>query len=106
MKKYLLTILLAVGVSTLFSQTEDSTSIFQYRVGFSQDGSFSPETLSSNMRDLFKSHVDFNQTLNQFIFTTNEDITQADLSKNLDMIVTYFKKIDLTKLRPLGESTN
>lgn len=106
MKKYLLTILLALGVSPLFSQSVDSTSIFQYRVGFSQDGSFSPETLSSNMRDLFKSNIDFNQTLNQFIFTTKEDITQADLSKNLDMIVTYFKKIDLTKLRPLGESTN
>jgi hypothetical protein len=122
MKKYLFTILLAVGFSQLFSQNKDSVqteevldveylqteetalvdsigSFFQYRVEFIQNGSYIKEDVTANIRDLFKSDVSFNQTLNQFIFTTKKDMTQYELSENLSMVVTYFKKIDLMKLK-------
>lgn len=122
MKKYLFTILLAVGFSQLFSQNKDSVqteevldveylqteettlvdsigSFFQYRIEFIQNGSYIKEDVTASIRDLFKSDVSFNQTLNQFIFTTKKDMTQYELSENLSMVVTYFKKIDLMKLK-------
>jgi hypothetical protein len=129
MKKYLFTILLAVGFSQLFSQNKDSVqteevldveylqaeettlvdsigSFFQYRVEFIQNCSYIKEDVTANIRDLFKSDVSFNQTLNQFIFTTKKDMTQYELSENLSMVVTYFKKIDLMRLSSLNKSSN
>lgn len=129
MKKYIITILLAVGLTPLFSQTKDSVqtedvldveylqieettlvdstgNLFQYRVEFIQNGPYLKEDVTASIRDLFKSDVIFNQTLNQFIFTTKKDMTQYELSKNLSMIVTYFKKIDLMRLSSLNKSAN
>lgn len=129
MKKYIITILLAVGLTPLFSQTKDSAqteevldveylqteettlvdsigSVFQYRVEFIQNGPYIKEDVTASIKDLFKSDVSFNQTLNQFIFTTKKDMTQYELSENLSMIVTYFKKIDLMRLSSLNKSSN
>jgi len=129
MKKYIVTILLAVGTTPLFSQTKDSVqteevldveytetpsistvdstgNLFQYRVEFIQNGPYIKEDVAASIRDLFKSDVSFNQTLNQFIFTTKKDMTQYELSKNLSMVVTYFKKIDLMRLSSLNKSSN
>lgn len=129
MKKYIVTILLSVGLTPLFSQTKDSVqteevldveylqteettlvdsigSFFQYRIEFIQNGSYIKEDVTASIRDLFKSDVSFNQTLNQFIFTTKKDMTQYELSENLSMVVTYFKKIDLMRLSSLNKSSN
>jgi hypothetical protein len=71
-----------------------------------QNGSYIKEDVTASIKDLFKSDVSFNQTLNQFIFTTKKDMTQYELSENLSMVVTYFKKIDLMRLSSLNKSSN
>ena len=119
MKKYLFTILLFLGTIPIFCQTtdttkseellddeyreiqknEDDSTFYQYRLSFSQvNSSYVAEDIKLNMRDLFKSDISFNEILNQFIFTTNRNLTQIEISKNLSVVVTYFKKIDLSRL--------
>ena len=49
------------------------------------------------MRDYFESEIVFNETLKQFIFISEKELTQAEIAKNFAINVNYFKKLSLVK---------
>ena len=98
--KNIVLILFVVLVSfKSFSQTQDSLLIkedssltnYLYRVKF--DDNFVKQTLIETMTEMFKTKIEYNKDLNQYIFVTNEDIDQSELSKNLAQQVTFFRKV-------------
>lgn len=83
-----------------FSQTVDSTTtsdIFHYRISLSDVTSPTlSQDVKSQMFDIFKTKVDFNDELNQFMFSSAEDLDEHNLLSKLNAYqIIYFKKTKL-----------
>lgn len=74
---------LKVSVDTVFS--------YQYRLTFNQG--YNNPTLIDSMSDYFRTKVEYNKDLNQFIFVSNKDMEQSEISLNFSQEITLFRKI-------------
>ena len=107
MKKYLITAAIAIISCGAFSQTLQSDSlittdsikpVYQYRVQVAEvENNYSSIPIKDSMRDYFESEIVFNETLKQFIFISEKELTQAEIAKNFAINVNYFKKLSLVK---------
>lgn len=107
MKKYLITAAIAFISCGAFSQTLQSDSlittdsikpVYQYRVQVAEvENNYSAIPIKDSMRDYFESEIVFNETLKQFIFISEKELTQAEIAKNFAINVNYFKKLSLVK---------
>ena len=113
--KKIITIIIILMSYTAFSQTEvkdtitDTISVvtsdtsdtiktkFQYRVSFSEvSNTFSSKDLKTPIFDVFRVEPSYNETLNQFVFISDEDVDQFELLSNFNQYhITYFKKIPI-----------
>lgn len=113
--KKIITIIIILMSYTAFSQTEvqdtitDTISVvtsdtsdtiktkFQYRVSFSEvSNKFSSNDLKTPIFDVFRVEPSYNETLNQFVFVSDEDVDQFELLSNFNQYhITYFKKIPI-----------
>jgi len=109
----IITIIIILMSYTAFSQTEvkdtitDTISVvtsdtikttkFQYRVSFSEvSNTFSSKDLKTPIFDVFRVEPIYNETLNQFVFVSDEDVDQFELLSNFNQYhITYFKKIPI-----------
>ena len=86
-------------ISVVTSDTSDTTNVlkFQYRVSFSEvSNTFSSKDLKTPIFDIFRTEPIYNETLNQFVFVSDEDIEQHELMSNFNQYhITYFKKIPI-----------
>lgn len=85
----------------LTSVQKDSVSLFQYRISFIEINSKSvANEFKIYIKDSFQSDVTYNETLNMFIFTLDNDMSQGEITKNfpLPLQCNYFKKIDMSKI--------
>ena len=107
MKKYLITVAVALISFNSFSQNVKSDSllttdsikpVYQYRVQVAEvDNNYSASFIKDSMRDFFESEIVFNETLKQFIFVSEKELTQDEIAKNFSISVNYFKKLNLVK---------
>jgi hypothetical protein len=84
---------------TISVVTSDTTNVlkFQYRVSFSEvSNTFSSKDLKTPIFDVFRVEPIYNETLNQFVFVSDEDVDQFELLSNFNQYhITYFKKIPI-----------
>lgn len=84
---------------TISVVTSDTTNVlkFQYRVSFSEvNNNFSSNDLKTPIFDIFRIEPTYIETLNQFVFISDEDIEQFELMSNFNQYhITYFKKIPI-----------
>jgi len=83
-------------ISVVTSDTIKTTKI-QYRVSFSEvSNKFSSNDLKTPIFDVFRVEPSYNETLNQFVFVSDEDVEQHELMSNFNQYhITYFKKIPI-----------
>ena len=83
-------------ISVVTSETI-KTPKFQYRVSFSEvSNTFSSKDLKNPIFDVFRVEPIYNETLNQFVFVSDEDVEQHELMSNFNQYhITYFKKIPI-----------
>lgn len=76
----------------------DSIKFFQYRISFNEIKTVSAsKDIQSEMFDIFKSQITFNETLNQFIFVSSTDIDRFYLHRAFDRYqIESFKKLPIT----------
>ena len=84
--------------SDTISVCVSSNIIFQYRLSVDNiDNSYSASSIKDIMKEYFHSDVIFNESLKQFIFVSDKELTQVEIAKNFDINVSYFKKLSLNK---------
>ena len=90
------TITITDTISVVTSDTT-KTPKFQYRVSFSEvSNTFSSKDLKTPIFDVFRVEPIYNETLNQFVFVSDEDVDQFELLSNFNQYhITYFKKIPI-----------
>jgi len=98
MKKYILILFVSLISFNIKSQDSLKVSVdtvfsYQYRLTFNQ-GYYNP-TLIDSMSDYFRTKVEYNKDLNQFIFITDKDIEQSEISLNFYQEITLFRKIPI-----------
>ena len=96
MKKYILILVSSLTSLSLISQDSlkvdnDTLKNFQYRVSFNHVCNH--QYLMESMTDYLKTKIEYNKDLNQFIFVSNKDLEQSEISLNLIQEITFFRKI-------------
>ena len=82
-------------IDTISVTETNETTKFKYHIAFSEvNNTFSSKELKTPIFDLFKVEPVYNETLNQFMFISDEDINQYQLISSISQYhITYFKKI-------------
>ena len=71
----------------------DSVISYQYRLTFNQG--YYNQSLIDSMCDYFRTKIDYNKDLNQFIFVTDKDVEQSEISLKFSQEITLFRKIPI-----------
>jgi len=82
-------------IDTISVTETNETSKFLYQISFSEvNNTFSSKELKTPIFDLFKVEPVYNEIVNQFMFVSDEDINQYQLTSSISQYhITYFKKI-------------
>lgn len=76
------------------SKLDTITNTYQYRITFNQvQDNVGSTSLVEHMTDYFKTKIEYNKDLNQYIFLANKNMEQSELSHNFSQEITFFKKI-------------
>lgn len=81
----------------------DRKIIYCYRLSFDQINSkWLSNPLQSELSEIFKSQVYFEEGIRQFIFQSSEDVTEFKIKNTLtNYALIYFKKYDIAKKNEL-----
>ncbi len=86
------------GDTIISNLIKDTTKIsYYYRISFNNiNNKFDSNDLLCEMKEIFKTITEFDELFKQFVFTSNEDITELIIrNKMSNYELSYFKKIKI-----------